>query len=293
MFPQSDNASVYLRSAAKPFQAYPLYQHPNSASITLSEWAIMCSSHSATAEHLALVRQLLERAGAEESQLHCGPHDPLDASMAKHLLCRDEKPTRIHNNCSGKHAGMLLACRWYGWPMENYTDPEHPLQHAIYEIIAETSGTNDIQLGVDGCGAPVFAVPLKAAALLFARLASQPGFAHLFEAMTTYPHLVGDIQRIDSCLMTVSEGNLVAKVGADGFLGIGSREARSGLAFKVLDGSLPVRDRLAIAMLEDLGWLTPEQADMMWSKPQFSRERRNTQDRVVGEYRFDLPWINS
>lgn len=291
MFPHSDQVRTYLRSAAKPFQAYPLYQHPDSVSITLPEWAIMCSSHSASVEHLKLVHQVLDRAEASESQLHCGPHEPLDAAMAKQLLCHNTQPTRIHNNCSGKHAGMLLACRLYGWPLENYTDPDHPLQQAILKIIAETIGSSDIQLGVDGCGAPVFGLPAPAAATLFARFVSQPQWDPLFKAMTTYPHLVGDTERIDACLMLASGGNLVAKVGAEGFLGIGNREARKGLAIKVRDGSNAVRDRLAIAILEDLGWLTATQAGSLWQKPQFANERRNTQDRIVGHYEFHLPWV--
>jgi L-asparaginase II len=290
MFPLGDSRSVFLRSSAKPFQAYPLYQSPKAIDITLEEWAIICASHAATQHQLTLVEQVLQRAGTTVTDLQCGPHLPIDEAMARQLLCSETPPSPLHNNCSGKHAGMLLACRLNGWPLKTYLDPEHPLQKAILQAIIRFSGTDNIQIAVDGCGAPVFGLPLENIARLFSALARHPELASLAEAMITHPEIVGDIHRIDTQLMQISGGNLVAKVGAEGVLGIGNRQTGQGMVIKVHDGNNAVRDRLAIAVLEDLGWLSMTEAEELWARPQFSFRRTNTQGKVVGHYEFDLAW---
>ncbi len=289
MFPDLEESHVFLRSAAKPFQALPLYQNPQSKDIPLEEWAIICASHSASAIHLKLVHRLLERAQATEADLQCGPHMPTDESTSKQLICSQSAPTKIHNNCSGKHAGMLLACRYYGWPLETYLDPDHPLQQAIRKIIEHYSETDAIITAIDGCGAPVFGLPLASIAKLFQNLAIQPELAHLYRAMVTHPELVGDAHRIDSNLMKISQGNIVAKVGAEGFLGLAHRERKEGLAIKMHDGSNEMRDRLVITLLEKLDWLSFDQAEALRQMPQFSSHRVNTQGKVIGHYTFEFP----
>ncbi len=290
MFPGSGEYRVFLRSAAKPFQAFPLYQNLDAKNIPLEEWAVICASHAASQQQLTLVQKVLDRAGVGPEALQCGPHAPADEAMAKMLLCSDMKPTAIHNNCSGKHAGMLLACRLYGWPMETYLEPSHPLQQQILKTIEAYSGTSDIEIGVDGCGAPVFALPLKNIARLFSHLAYLPEFSTLREAMTTYPEIVGDPERIDTQLMKISNGNLIAKVGAEGCLGVGNLQTGEGLAVKMHDGNNEIRDRMMIAILEDLKWLDSEQTQFLWAQPRFSKERSNTQGRSVGHFEMTLPW---
>lgn len=291
MFPNSSHDRVFLRSAAKPFQAYPLYQNPASHDIPLEEWAIICASHAANDRQLALVERVLQRANAKPSDLQCGPHPPIDEAMAKTLICANQWPEPIHNNCSGKHAGMLLACHLYGWPKETYLDPNHPLQQAIWDVLAAYSGTPHIAVAVDGCGAPVFCMPMEHLARLYANLATQPEFARIREAMTTYPELIGDAQRIDTRLMQITQGNVIAKVGAEGFIGICNQETGEGLALKVTDGNNSIRDRLVIAVLTDLGWLSAEQAQTLWDQPQFAKARFNTQGKPIGEFQFSLPWV--
>jgi len=232
----------------------------------------------------------LDKAEASAAQLQCGPHAPLDSAMAKHLLCQDIHPSALHNNCSGKHAGMLLACRYYDWPLESYLEPDHPLQQAIRQTLIDFSGETEIVQAIDGCGAPVFAMPLEGIARLFSNLAIHPHLSHLYQAMITHPDLVGDAERIDSQLMKMTQGNLVAKVGAEGMLGIGNHQTGEGLVLKAHDGSNAIRDRLVIAMLKDLGWITDEQAEILWALPAFSKYRDNTQGKVVGHYEFVLPW---
>lgn len=292
MFPESDSVRAFLRSSAKPFQAYPLYQNPKSIGISLEEWAIICASHAATPKQLLLVQQVLDRAGAGIGDLQCGPHPPIDEHAARELLCSGISPTAIHNNCSGKHAGMLLACRLNDWPLETYLQLDHPLQQAIRNVITTYAETTDVVAALDGCGAPVFCLPMANIAKLFSNLGTQSEFSTMVQAMTTYPDLVGDAQRIDSQLMRITQGNLIAKVGAEGMLGIANRKTGAGLALKIHDGNNAIRDRLGIAILEDVGWITPQQATFLWAQPGLSPQRTNTQGRVVGHFTFRLPWVS-
>lgn len=312
MFPNSALKRFFLRSSAKPFQAYPLYQNQKAKDITLEEWAVICSSHASTPQQLRLVKQILNKSGFSEKDLKCGPHPPLsddmaavwnniygecsppsqepDENLAKNILCDNAQPSNLHNNCSGKHAGMLLACRLNNWPAQNYLDPEHPLQREISVIIHKYSETTNIDMAIDGCGAPVFCMPLENIARLFSNFVVRSEFKTIVKAMTTYPHLVGAEHRIDSQIMKITNGNLVAKVGAEGLIGIGNIKTGSGLAIRMHDGNNTVRNLLAIAVLKDLDWISSEQAQFLWSLPQFSRQRFNTQGKKVGNFEFNLAW---
>jgi L-asparaginase II len=291
MFPETQEGLVYLRSAAKPFQAYPLYQNIRSKGITLKEWAIILASHAATAEQIALVEDVLEKAGVGADTLQCGAHAPIDEAMTKQLICSNQPPTAIHNNCSGKHAGMLLACRYYGWPLESYLEPDHPLQQAIVDTLKCFAGESEMKMAIDGCGAPVFAMPMLNLARLYSALAVDARLRDLCQAMLNYPNLIGDARRVDSQLMKVSEGALVAKVGAEGFLGVGNLSTGEGLVLKVHDGNNTIRDLLIIDILADLAWLTPAQSETLSAQPQFSKTRVNTQEKSVGHVELNLPWV--
>lgn len=290
MFPGSNHRRVFLRSAAKPFQALPLYQNPASRNIPLPEWAIICASHAATPVQLELVQSVLARANATEADLQCGPHPPLDESAAKDLICRGFSPSAIHNNCSGKHAGMLLACRAYGWPLENYLDIDHPLQQAILKVVRHYAGTNEIDIAVDGCGAPIFGLTLGQAARMTACLATDDNLSPIKSAMIAYPEIVGGAQRIDSLLMRVTAGNLVAKVGAEGMLIVGNSKAGQAMALKVHDGNNSIRDLIAIQALRDLDWISASQEKAIRGYPQYGLTRLNTQGKAIGRYECTLPW---
>lgn len=289
-FPESAQPMVMLRSAAKPFQTIPLLRHPQSQTLSLQEWAIICASHSGSAEHLTWVNRVMEKAQITVENLQCGSHPPFDKPMNQQLLCNNTPPTALHNNCSGKHAGMLLACRYYDWPLDTYLEQDHPLQKAILEIIQAESQAPQIHLGIDGCSAPVFAMPLQNAARLFAQLVAKPEYQTLFDAMTHYPQLVGDSERIDTQLMKHTKGNLIAKVGAEGFLAIANKQTQQGLCIKCQDGSNDIRDRLAIRILEDLGWLEKDAIETLRQQSNFSSTRKNALGKTVGHYEFNLPW---
>ncbi len=205
----------YLRSSAKPIQAHQLVRAY--ADLDDAEIAIACASHRAEPAQIEAARRLLARAGATEDDLECGEQE-----------CRP--PGRIHHNCSGKHAGMLAACRANGWPLAGYTQPEHPLQQAIARDVEEASGVSDHATAIDGCGVPCFAMPLPAMARLLTRAE-----ARVARAMRARPELVGGTGAPDTELMRALPG-WIAKGGAEGLFCAAAPDG-IGVALKIEDGS--------------------------------------------------------
>jgi L-asparaginase II len=167
---------VYLRSSAKPFQALALVCSgaADAFGITEEELAVVCGSHSGEPHHVQLVRSVLQKAGLDESALRCGIHPPFDPGVRRALALAGEEPNPLHNNCSGKHAGMLAAARHLGLSTADYVEPEHDIQIAIRGLLAFLAGleTEEVGVAVDGCAVPTFHVPLRGFALAMARLAA-------------------------------------------------------------------------------------------------------------------------
>jgi len=165
---------VYVRSAAKPFQAIPLLEAGGEKKFRLTdeELALMCASHGGEPKHVQTAERMLRKGGFRVSDLECGAHAPMHEASARDLVRRGAAPTALHNNCSGKHAGMLLACRLLGLPSEGYVDPAHALQRKIRTTLARYAGIpeSEITVAVDGCNLPVFRLPLAALACAYARL---------------------------------------------------------------------------------------------------------------------------
>jgi L-asparaginase II len=212
---------TFWRSCAKPIQAVPLVRA--APDLPVDELAIACASHEARPEQLDAVRSLLARSDGGEDDLECGP----------------EGGSRLAHNCSGKHAGMLLACRLRGWPATGYRLPDHPLEREVHELVAAATGLlpDEIPTAVDGCGVVTFALPLRRMALAFERLAADEpaGAATAAAAMRTRPTLVGGPESVDTRLMLAVPG-LVAKRGAEGLL-CGALPGGSGFALKAEDGA--------------------------------------------------------
>jgi L-asparaginase II len=251
---------TFPRSSSKPVQALPLaLAVPD---LPQDELAIACASHAGTPEHLAVVRRLLERSGSTVADLRCGTHPPFDADAAAELIRQGQAPTPLHHNCSGKHAGMLLACQRLGLPKDSYTDPAHPLQVQIRQLHADLAGVHldAVHAGTDGCSVPAFALPLQGTARMFARLAAASGphaeaLGRIFGAITGHPFLIAGPGRLDTTLMPLVPG-LAAKMGAEAFYGLslrGSPHGPLGVAFKIFDGGERARPHMALALLEALG----------------------------------------
>jgi len=259
-----------FRSSAKPFQLLPFVERGLAERWNLGDehLAIMAASHSGSRRHVAVVRDLLERFGLEEQQLACGTHDPLDPEALAEVRRDPSSATPLHNNCSGKHAGMLALCKAEGWPLAGYELADHPLQQLLLRTVGEVCGVDPatIVTGVDGCSVVVFGLPLAAMAVGFARLAAarpdagprERALARIRDAMAAQPYLVGGHQRFDTELMEAAGGTLVAKIGAEGLECIAVRDARVGVAVKSEDGSARGAAPVALAVLEHLGLAGPE-----------------------------------
>lgn len=252
---------TFTRSSAKPFQALPFLENGGMAHyrLTLPEVALLCASHSGTDQHLAVVQSIQAKTGVQESDLMCGTHTPYDRATAETMRARGESPTPNRHNCSGKHTGMLAFSLMLGIPLDPahnpYIDPHHPVQQRILSTLAEMSGVQpeDIHVGIDGCSAPNFALPLKGTALAFARLCQPDGLPEkraetcrlISKAMLTHPDMIGGPDNFDTYLMHAAQGRVICKGGAEGFQAFGIMPGAIkpgspglGVAIKVSDGDL-------------------------------------------------------
>lgn len=259
---------VFMRSSAKPFQALAVLESgaADAYGLTAEELALVCGSHPADEAHVRAAASILEKAGVDAGLLQCGAHPPLSPKALKELYRAGGEPTALHNNCSGKHAGMLAAAKKMGAPLETYLAPTHPLQKANRAAVARWCGVRTPKLGTDGCSAPNFAVPLEAMARGIAAYAAAEGAPRrLREAMMAHPVMVG---RPCSGVMAAAPGRLVAKAGAEGVYLVGLPASGVGIALKCLDGAsrpllhvlsavvrklrlLPKEDVAALAKLAD------------------------------------------
>lgn len=246
--PESADAGplVFLRSAAKPFQAAAVVACGAADRFSLGEdeLAILTASHAGEEMHTSRVRGMLSRLGLDASALGCGVHPPFDAATRDRV---GAALSPLHHNCSGKHAGMLAVALHLGAPVASYLDPDGPVQRLMRRTIAEACGLEpqSVPVAVDGCGAATFAVPLAAAARAYSRLAGfaeappalREPLARVAGAMRRHPLLVGGRGRFDTRLMQAARGRLVAKGGAEGVEGVGIADTGLGVCLKVRDGA--------------------------------------------------------
>jgi len=279
---------AWFRSAAKPFQTIPIIASGAAAHYGLSprELAVITGSHSGENIHLETVLSILNKIAVGESALKCGAHMPFDEASAKQLRDENRQPSALHNNCSGKHAGMLAFAKHIGEPAEDYIDPDHPIQRRIRTTLARFAGepVDEIKIAVDGCSAPVFGLSLEAMARSYARLAGarhaevEPELVAAAEAvvnaMIEYPEMVGGTRdRLDTDLMLAAKSPLTAriisKVGAEGvqLLGVKPNERYPkglGVAIKVEDGDIRrARDPVVIETLRQLELLNDDQLEKL------------------------------
>lgn len=261
----------FTRSTLKVLQALPLMQTGAAKSLGLSqsELALLCASHNGEPMHVQTAESILAKAGQNYRVLRCGCHVPglftlLDKSPPEGLVY-DER----HHNCSGKHAGFIALCTQQGWSLEDYTEPTHPLQQAVRAAVARAVGmsVDAMPMGIDGCSAPNYAMPLSRLAYGYARLATGAAdtefgesFALLGEAMTAHPDLVSGTGRNDLALMRAGRGDWISKIGADGVQVMASKSRGEAFAIKISDGNKPALYAATIAVLEQLGWMDAVQA---------------------------------
>ncbi|MFD7918304.1 asparaginase [Streptomyces sp. NPDC059740] len=243
---------VYPRSSNKPLQALGMLR----AGLELDGplLALGCASHSGEDTHLEGVRTILASVGLGTDALRCTAALPIGEGALRAYLATGGRPSPLTMNCSGKHAAMLATCVTRGWDTATYLDPRHPLQVLLRETLEESAGEKVAATGVDGCGAPLFALSLRGLARAFGRLASAPegSLEHrVAHAMNTHPHYVGGTGRDVTRLMQALPG-AVAKDGAEGVYALGLPDG-SAVALKIADGSQRSRPVVMVAALRHLG----------------------------------------
>lgn len=290
---------TYLRSAAKPFQAIPALKRrvDELYGLTGEETALFAASHRGEAFHIKALESILRKTGIAEENLYCGATYPLnEAARAERLRAHEDK-RRIFHNCSGKHSGLIALCKHMGWDESTYYKPDHPLQQEILSTlayIAEVPETS-ISLGVDGCGLPVFAIPLDKIAYSYMKLAcpdliddagTAAAVAKMTKLMNEYPDMIADTRFVCSALLR--DPNLTAKGGAKGVYGIGLRTERIGISLKVSDGSEQVWPCIIGSILERLGYANQETIDRLYEV--VPNEIYNDDGTLVGNRRPVFEW---
>jgi len=292
---------TFLRSSAKPFQAMPLLVSgaADRFGFTDREVALACASHNGEPIHTELAMSMLRKIGLGPEALHCGVHEPYGEEAARELRERGEQPNVLHNNCSGKHVGMLAVALHLGASIDNYEKPENPVQKAIADTVSQFSGVavTDMAVGIDGCGAPIFGITVKAMALAYARLVAPPetfdkttraACERIVRVMSAYPELIGGTSnRLDTEIMRAAPRRIVSKVGADGVYTAGINPCKEwpnglGLALKIEDGDDKLaRPPVVIESLRQLGVLRDESLEALAKYAFFPI--RNRRGDLVGE----------
>jgi L-asparaginase II len=286
---------AFIRSSSKPIQAIPVVQSGavDHFGLTEQEMAVFCASHSAEQVHIDAVLSILQKIGLPQGALQCGRHMPFDKTMSQQLILSGEEPSEVHCNCSGKHSGMLTLAQHMGWDISDYLAVEHPVQQAMRAAMAQFAGLepDQIEIGVDGCGAPVFGLSVYHMARSWAQLVdpsrlpedTQSAAQRITAAMTAYPQMVAGSGRLCTNLMTHLNGRVVAKSGAEGVYCIGLLNKGIGLAVKIQDGNGRATGPAMIEALRQMGELTDADLENLANhyRPPLYNHRRDT----IGESR--------
>lgn len=266
----------FARSSVKSIQALPLFESGAAERFRFSdeEVALAIASHSGEPCHTETVRRTLERLDLGVRHLRCGVHPPLDAGTRDELRARQETPSALHNNCSGKHAGFLALAKHLGDAPERYLDPASRGQAQVRRALAELTGVAERELapGVDGCSAPTYRVPLRALATAFARMTNPDALAparrvhaqRLTDAARSHPELIAGTRKcLDTELLRASGGRLFAKIGAEAVHAIGIVGGGRGLALKIDDGGTRALNALVLGLLEALALARPDELERL------------------------------
>ncbi|MES2944872.1 MAG: asparaginase [Pseudomonadota bacterium] len=284
----------FTRSTLKALQALPFAEAGGPAQFGFSsqQIALLCASHNGEDKHVAQAQGMLDKAGLTYKALRCGCHVPGIFAQLEISPPPDAVFDERHNNCSGKHAGFLAYCVQYGLSLDDYTEPGHLLQQAIRRDIARAVGMDaeDFKMGIDGCSAPNYAMPLANLARGYARLASGrrdaefgESFELLGEAMTSHPDMVSGTGRNDLAFMQAGRGDWVTKIGADGVQVVGSKSRGEAIALKIIDANKTALHAATVEVLDQLGWLDDAQREEL--RPWRAAEIVNARGLLVGARR--------
>jgi L-asparaginase II len=280
---------IYPRSAIKAFQCLPLIESgaADRFHLTDEEIALCCASHNGEPDHVRVARSILKKSGLDETCYECGAHWP-SARQAAYQLVRDGQDCQpIHNNCSGKHAGMLALAKFLDLGIQDYVKPEHPVQRSVAAAIGKICDCdlNKAPMGIDGCSVPTWAMPLQNMALGFARLNNSIAGQRIILAVKAHPFMVAGTADFDTDVMKAVP-RLFVKTGAEGVYCGCIAHAGLGFAVKVDDGAARAAEVATAGLLAKLDVLTPEEREKLKSFQQMPL--RNWRKIEVGELRAKL-----
>jgi L-asparaginase II len=282
------NFITFLRSSAKPFQAVPVVESGTAEAFgfTQKEIAIISGSHNGERKHVRTVQSILKKVGLNKNYLQCGAHVP-HYYTATGITPPRKKFSPLEHNCSGKHAGMLAICVYQGWNLKNYLDPKHPVQKLDLKTISELCEYPEkkIGIGIENCGAPTFALPLKNMALGFTKLRSfrskreilSQSLQVVADSMWKYPDMVSGRKRLDYELAIPSKGNILSKGGAEALHCSVILDKGYGLAVKIMDGSARAIAPASIEVYKQLGVLNKRQLKELvdfYSPPVYNHRKK-------------------
>lgn len=271
----SAELETFSRSSLKPFQALPtvLRGFPDRFGLSERHLAVICASHSGEPRHVTAVREILDVLDAVDDDLQCGVHVPLHLRNSDDAIPPRSTFSPIHNNCSGKHAGMLALAKILDVPFDGYLAPESPVQQLIRSRVAGTLGLDPDSMpsGIDGCSVPNYAVPLRALAYGYARLAATAGgnpprdeecfdgCHKIVSAMRAYPEMISGEGRFDLNLARATKGRVFSKAGGEAVECAGIPEKGWGVAVKILDGASRAVGPVVVGVLDQLGLLSDDE----------------------------------
>lgn len=283
----------YPRSAMKYVQVLPLIELGGISKFgfTQEEIAVMCGSHNGEDEHLRVVRSILNKINLDESALGCGSQFPTSKKAADFLVRTETKPLAIHNNCSGKHAGMLALCKLLNHDTKGYLDFNHPIQKLILRYVSEMYEYPQSKMvcALDGCSAPVYSIPLFNQALCFKNLVDPTHFSEkrqaackiVIESITQYPFMVAGSKRYCTDLMQICAPQVIGKTGAEGVFCLSFSDQKLGVCIKIDDGKMLPQYNVAQALLEASGLFSTEQLQTLHHYA--NAELKNFNQLVTGE----------
>lgn len=284
---------AFPRSSAKFIQALsPLTLGAREAfNLNEKEISQICASHSGEDFHIETVRTMLEKAGLDESYLKCGAHYPFSEKVSLDMKIRGEHPRDIHNNCSGKHTGMLMAAKLLGASLDDYYDIHHPCQLRIRDIMADFCSYKimDENTSIDGCGVPVHAIPIYNFALACAKFSDYKNLKDIYQepakdiidSITKYPEYMSGTDRVETYVMKKYPKKVLIKSGCNGYFAGMLLEENIGFAIKTYDGIVETRDIILLELLKNLGVI--EEKDYDYFDSLFDRKIKNHRGEVVGQ----------
>lgn len=285
---------TFSRSTLKAFQTLPFMESGGDVALKFDsrDIAMMCASHSGEEFHVHQVDSMLRKIGQDYDVLECGCHEPYVYSTLNKPAPQSARFDERYNNCSGKHTGFVACCVHKGFHFRGYTDPAHPVQREIARDVARAVRVDEAKLsmGIDGCSAPNYAMPLSSLALAYARLTQGEGdsefgasFAKLRDAMLNHPELISGTGRNDEAYALAGRGDWIAKIGAEAVQVVASVSRGEAFAIKIVDGNKQALYAATIETMDQLGWLDDLQRVQLdtWR----ARSVRNVRKLVVGERR--------